>query len=100
MRLYNNECIFYLEKRRVDEKNPMIGYGPYLKYGPKRKTLTNCLDLGQSGGKIVLVRTPGSRTKFKVIAPDNTKLRLKASTSEERDEWIRIITKEVKEASL
>jgi len=46
----------------------------------------------------VLVRTPGSRTKFKVITPDNIKLRLKAPTSEERDEWISVITKEVKEA--
>lgn len=39
LRLYNNECMFYLEKRRE-------GYGPYLKYGPKRKNLTTCVDLG------------------------------------------------------
>jgi hypothetical protein len=39
LRLYNNECMFYLERRRD-------GFGPYLKYGPKRKNLTTCVDLG------------------------------------------------------
>jgi hypothetical protein len=39
LRLYNNECMFYLEKRRD-------GFGPYLKFGPKKKSLTTCVDLG------------------------------------------------------
>jgi hypothetical protein len=39
LRLYNNECMFYLERRRD-------GFGPYLKFGPKRKSLTTCVDLG------------------------------------------------------
>ncbi len=41
LRLYNNECMFYLEKRRD-------GAGPYLKYGPKKKSVTTCIDLGSS----------------------------------------------------
>lgn len=38
LRLYNNECMFYLEKRRD-------GLGPYLKFGPKKKSVSTCVDL-------------------------------------------------------
>jgi hypothetical protein len=50
LRLYNNECIFYLEKRQ--ENHSLLGSsgGPFLKYGPKKKALSHCIDLG--GGKV------------------------------------------------
>ena len=44
LRLYNNECIFYLEKSRkiaVDGSTNdfQMPDGPYLKYGPKKKSV-------------------------------------------------------------
>jgi len=53
--LYNNECIFYLEKRQENDSLHALGGntssgGPFLKYGPKKKALTHCIDLG--GGKV------------------------------------------------
>jgi hypothetical protein len=99
LRLYNNECMFYLEKRRD-------GCGPFLKFGPKRKSLTTCVDLGcflntpsgplQEKPKVFLIRTPGSRTKFKIITT-GSKLSLKANTKGEREEWIRRIAEVIRE---
>ena len=36
LKLYNNECMFYLEKASLSEG---IVLGPYLKYGPKKKSV-------------------------------------------------------------
>ena len=52
----------------------------------------------QEQPKVFLVRTPGSRTKFKILTPE-TQLRLKAGNQKERDEWISKIAEVVREAA-
>ena len=91
LRLYNNECMFYLEKR-VDGCPPV---GPFLKFGPKKKPLTTCVDLGPSpNGRVRLQRVNGSRTKFQIITNDQT-LKLKAGSNQEREQWMQALSLEI-----
>lgn len=80
MRLYNNECTFYLE-RRAESIEGGITFGPYLKYGPKRKPVQACIDLSMSSNdsRVELIKSPGSKTKFQIVTPDAI-LKLKAAT--------------------
>lgn len=95
--LYNNECMFYLERSRTvsdDHKS-----GPYLKYGPKKKAVQFFVDLGAGaqGGKVHLIRVPGSKTKFHIQIPGETvKLKLKAASNQDRESWIESICQEIK----
>ena len=84
--LYNNECLVYLEKGTSSA-------GPVLKYGPKRKPVAYNVDLNNSIA-IALLRTPGSKTKFQIVTPDG-KLKFKAMNSQEREQWLSALAKEV-----
>lgn len=76
LKLYNNECMFYLERAQtVTESGTQTECGPFLKYGPKKKSIAACIDLTQRN--LYVIRVAGSKTKFQLLTPEQ-RLKLKA----------------------
>ncbi|TNV84335.1 hypothetical protein FGO68_gene13644 [Halteria grandinella] len=90
LKLYNNECMFYLEKAQNFEGTEV---GPYLKYGPKKKPISACLDLTQRA--LYVIRVAGSKTKLQLVTPE-LRLKLKAPNSQEREAWLECIARETR----
>jgi flagellar basal body rod protein FlgG len=69
--LYNNEGMFYLEKSRqiMTETGNEIVDGPYIKYGPKKKSIQFSLDLTPYNPKmpLTILKVAGSKNKFQIF---------------------------------
>ena len=74
--------------------------GPYLKYGPKQKSIQFSLDLTPYNPKtpLSILKVAGSKTKFQIFEGETLKIKLKASSEKDREEWIDSIYTEVKKA--
>jgi hypothetical protein len=93
--LYNNEGMFYLEKSRqimTETGNERVD-GPYIKYGPKKKSIQFSLDLTPYNPKmpLTILKVAGSKNKFQIFEGEQLKIKLKASGEKEREEWINCI---------
>jgi hypothetical protein len=69
--LYNNEGMFYLEKSRqimTETGNERVD-GPYIKYGPKKKSIQFSLDLTPYNPKmpLTILKVAGSKNKFQIF---------------------------------
>ena len=69
--LYNNEGMFYLEKSRplmTETGNERVD-GPYIKYGPKKKSIQFSLDLTPYNPKmpLIILKVAGSKNKFQIF---------------------------------
>ncbi len=95
---YTKQALFYLERR--DEQT---GQGPYLKYGPKGKTVKHAVDLSyrpvdEGFNGVLVVKQPESKRKFKVVTQELT-VYLKAETAEERESWVQALAQETHSAN-
>ncbi len=93
--LYNNEGMFYLEKSRqimTETGNERVD-GPYIKYGPKKKSIQFSLDLTPYNPKmpLTILKVAGSKNKFQIFEGEQLKIKLKASGEKEREDWINCI---------
>jgi hypothetical protein len=74
--------MFYLEKSKLVMTDTGIERpdGPYLKYGPKKKSVQHELDLTPYNPKMPLsiVQVNGSRTKFQIFEGETLKIKVKA----------------------
>lgn len=75
LKLYNNECMFYLEKKGEVKEGSGLFAGPFLKYGHKKKQVSHSIDLGSQSVRVI--RVPNNKTKFQIVTHDQ-KLKLKA----------------------
>jgi hypothetical protein len=85
--LYNNEGMFYLEKSRplmTETGNERVD-GPYIKYGPKKKSIQFSLDLTPYNPKmpLTILKVAGSKNKFQIFEGEQLKIKLKASGEKE-----------------